>query len=317
MSDWRPSGGVEALKLRAKLLARARGFFAERNILEVETPLLGLHTVTEPGIDSIEVRLRAVQRYLQTSPEYAMKRLLAAGVGDCYQICKAFRCGEEGKHHNPEFTLIEWYRSGFDLQKIIHEAVALLAGLLADASLSERVQLISYSQAFEKVVGKTLHDLSAQQIKALAIQQGLRHTQDLGVDQYLDFIVANHIVAGLCGPLTVIYHYPAAQAALAKLNANDANLAERFEIFYQGVELANGCCELIDAQAQQTRFQSNQATRRARGLAPVAIDQRLIAAQRHGLPECAGVALGLDRVLMLALGVANISAALSFDWPRA
>lgn len=317
MSDWRPSSSFEVLKLRAALLAQAREFFSQRKVLEVETPLLGLHTVTEPNIDSIQVIVNAEQRYLQTSPEYAMKRLLAAGGPDCYQICKSFRFGEQGKQHNPEFTLIEWYRRDFDLEKIIHETVALIANLLSDSNLSEKAKLMTYSEAFEKTLGKPFHDLSEEELKTIATQKGLLKQENFSTDQYLDFIFSNYIVPSFSDTLTVIYHYPASQAALAKLNLNKPGVAERFEVFYKGIELANGYCELLDADEQKIRFEKDQETRQVRDLSDVAIDQRLIEAQRHGLPECSGVALGLDRVLMLASGVSSINEVLSFDWLRA
>ena len=318
MSDWQPSISLNNLEVRARLLDEVRSFFKARQVLEVETPLACRYTVTEPNIESFALELTSDKRYLQTSPEYAMKRLLSAGAPDIYQICKAFRRSEQGSRHNPEFTLIEWYRKGFNLKQIMNETATLIEQIVASPS-SNQVCYMSYDDFFLKSLGRSFSDLAASDIEEIAVQLGLCiNSNTVSHAQMIDFIfsslVSEHIQDDR---LTCIYHYPCKQAALAKLNDNDASLAERFEVFYGGFELANGYVELTDGNIQQQRFEADRDLRRQQQQDEIEIDTRLIAAQQHGLPECAGVALGFDRLMMLALGAKTIEEVIAFSWANA
>ena len=272
MSDWRPSARIEHLKQRAELLAQARAFFAERNVIEVQTPALAKHTVTEPDVQSIEV---ARYGYLQTSPEYQMKRLLAAGMPSCYQLGPAFRHGEQGRLHNPEFTMLEWYRLGFDHNQLMYEVADMVDVLLGP----KPYQRLTY----EDVVGKS---------------KG--RSRDA-----LDFAFAE-----ACERLTpgrfFITDYPADQAGLARINP-DGQTAARFELVIDGVEIANGYWELLDVEEHRQRFKTDSEIRQQRGLPAMAVDKAFIAALEHGLPACAGVAMGFDRLAMLGIGAKALS----------
>ena len=311
MTDWQPTTSIEVIKHRAQLLTQIRKFFAARQVLEVETPLLGAHTVTDPNIASFEVLIDKRRCYLQTSPEYFMKRLLAAGAPDIYQICKSFRKEEQGAHHHPEFTLIEWYRKGLSLYDIMNETVALIS-LLVPAL--KRTQFMSYEQALQTVLNVSLDELDIDGLETVVREQGLQISKGLSRDQLLDFVFASCVAPRFDNTaLTVIYHYPASQAALAKLTYDNPRTAERFEVFCGELELANGYVELTHPQEQIKRFQQDQNIRQNCKLADIEIDARLIAAQEHGLPECAGVAVGLDRLLMLATQSSQIKDVISFD----
>lgn len=318
MVDWQPSISVQHLRQRAYLLAQARAFFYQRGITEVETPLLGLHAVTEPNLNSFSLRTDAAARYLQTSPEYAMKRLLAAGAGDIYQICKSFRAQECGAQHNPEFTLIEWYRHDFSLQQIMQETVAFIDELLFGTDSCCDIAYLSYNDVSRHVFGVALPEMSSSQLETIAVDNGLVDSGALLPEQLHDFIFSSVVVPTFADErITVVFDYPASQASLAKLNAEDAQLAQRFEVFCGGQELANGFVELTDANEQLDRFKCDQKKRLQHGLPEVEIDYRLIAALQHGLPACAGVAVGFDRIVMLAANAASISEVISFDWQSA
>ena len=272
MSDWRLSARIEHLKQRAELLAQARAFFAERNVIEVQTPVLAKHTVTEPDVQSIEV---PGYGYLQTSPEYQMKRLLAAGMPSCYQLGPAFRHGEQGRLHNPEFTMLEWYRLGFDHNQLMYEVADMVDALLGP----KPYQRLTYEDVVGKNEGRT------------------RDALDLAF-------------ADACERLTpgrfFITDYPADQAALARINP-DGQTAARFELVIDGVEIANGYWELLDVEEHRQRFKTDGEIRQQRGLPAMAVDEAFIAALQHGLPACAGVAMGFDRLVMLGIGAKALS----------
>ena len=272
MSDWRLSARIEHLKQRAELLAQARAFFAERNVIEVQTPVLAKHTVTEPDVQSIEV---PGYGYLQTSPEYQMKRLLAAGMPSCYQLGPAFRHGEQGRLHNPEFTMLEWYRLGFDHNQLMYEVADMVDALLGP----KPYQRLTYEDVVGKSEGRT------------------RDALDLAF-------------ADACERLTpgrfFITDYPADQAALARINP-DGQTAARFELVIDGVEIANGYWELLDVEEHRQRFKTDGEIRQQRGLPAMAVDEAFIAALQHGLPACAGVAMGFDRLVMLGIGAKALS----------
>ncbi len=319
-SDWRPTAPVENLRLRAEVLTRIRAFFADRGVLEVETPLLASAPVTDLHLRAVRCRYRgpgaAAGRdlYLQTSPEFAMKRLLAAGLGPIYQICKAVRDGEAGRRHNPEFTILEWYRPGWSHHRLMDEIDELLAGVL-DTRPGER---LTYQEAFERYADIDPHAASDDMLRRRVEALGMEDTAGLRRDDLLDLILT-HLVEprlGHCQP-TFIHDYPASQAALATIHPGEPPLAERFEVFAEGIELANGYHELTDPDEQRRRFQADLAARRATDLAEVPIDESLLAALEHGLPPCAGVALGIDRLVMVKAGTREIGEVLAFPFDRA
>jgi lysyl-tRNA synthetase class 2 len=318
--DWRPSASLAVLRRRAALLVTVRSFFRDRDVLEVETPVALGATVTDVHVQSLELA-GPTPRFLQTSPEYPMKRLLAAGSGDIYQICHVFRADEISRLHNPEFTMIEWYRLGMDFEGLMAETAALAQAVLAaDGNEPAPVESLSYSQAFERELGCHPLDARTQDLAALAASHGLAASTAATAthDELLDFLVATRIGPALGrGRLTCLHHFPASQAALAQLDTADPRCAQRFELYAEGVELANGYVELANPAEQRRRFEADLVERRRRGLAQPAIDARLLAALADGLPACAGVAMGFDRLVMLAVKATSIEEVLAFPWERA
>jgi elongation factor P--(R)-beta-lysine ligase len=316
---WRPTASVSALRQRARLLALARSFFGGRGVLEVETPSVVSGTVTDVQIASLTLA-NAPQRYLHTSPEFAMKRLLAAGSGDIFQICKVYRAEETSPLHNPEFTMIEWYRMGFGLDEIMSETVAVANLLLQSSRGPLSTELVSYGAAFENRLGIDPLTASLPELRQRSIDLGFAaaSADDSTRDDLLDFLMATAVGPSLGdNRLTCVHHYPASQAALAQLDAIDPRTALRFELYCQGVELANGFVELADPTEQRHRFDADLRERSRRGLALPAVDEALLAALESGLPDCAGVALGFDRAVMLALGARDIDEVIAFPWERA
>lgn len=318
---WQPSATLAILRERAKLIAKIRHFFAEKNVLEVDTPLMSHSTVTDPhvvGIPAIFKTYGTTQEkklYLQTSPEYAMKRLLAAGSGDIYQISKAFRQGEVGKLHNPEFSMLEWYRLGFDHHALMDEMDELLQIILKVAP-AER---ISYADLFLKHLQINPHQADAAALEKLAAEKNIPLSGKLSDrDAWLDLLWTHCIepVVGQERPI-FLYDFPASQAALAKIRPENPPVASRFEVYFKGIELANGFHELQDAKEQARRFENDLAFRQQHGLPEMPVDKNFLEALQHGLPDCAGVALGIDRLIMLALGRETVAGVLSFAFDRA
>lgn len=315
--SWRPTASREMLERRAQLLALARQFFGERGVLEVDTPVVVNAAVTDVHIESAQVRWPGIApgAFLHTSPEYAMKRLLAAGSGDIYQICHVVRGFEQGRLHNPEFTLIEWYRLGYSMEQLMDEVEALVRALLGAGSRSG--ERISYRDAFLRELALDPLEASLGQLKAAAHACGFVAQEDTERDELLEALMATRVGPALGeGALTFVHGYPATQAALARLDPQDARIARRFELYCEGVELANGFEELASEAEQRKRFEADNRERLRRGW-PVALDERLLAALAHGLPPCAGVALGFDRTLMLATGAHRIDEVLAFPTERA
>lgn len=323
-SDWRPGASLEVIRLRARMLSSLRAFFAERGVLEVDTPVLSVAAVTDPHIESFSTAWHGpglaagTPLYLHTSPEFPMKRLLAAGSGPIYQVCKVFRDGEAGRHHNPEFTLLEWYRPGFDHHRLMDEVETLLRELLGGIAGGER---LSYRDAFLRHAGIDPMDAEVAELRDCARSHGLDIPPGMPMDDpdpwrdlLLTQVVEPHL--GHSAPC-FLYDYPASQAALARVRDDRPPVAERFEVYYCGLELANGFHELADAREQRRRFERERAVRRARGLEDRPMDERLLAALEAGLPDCAGVALGLDRLLMIAARAEHIGDVLAFPFPRA
>lgn len=323
--DWRPTASIDIIHLRAALLAKTREFFAARGVLEVETPLLSAATVSEPHLQSFSTRYNGpglsadTPLYLQTSPEVAMKRLLAAGSGSIYQICKAFRDGESGTYHNPEFTMLEWYRVGFDHFALMDEVELLVQTLLGLDGAFER---ISYGAIFQRYLDIDPHTVPKAALWQCAVDADI--AQGLGVDAmdcdgWLDLLMS-HLIEPHLGqeqPLFV-YDYPASQAALAQVGVEDGvSLAERFELYITGTELANGYHELCDADELLRRQESDRNRRQINGQEQSGANGRLQAALKAGLPPSAGVALGFDRLLMLKAEVHSIDEVVLFPVSRA
>lgn len=301
------------------MLAKVRQFFAARDVLEVETPLMGRYSVTDPFMEVITTAnpQHGVDEYfLQTSPEYAMKRLLAAGSGPIYQICKAFRQGEAGSRHNPEFSMLEWYRPGFDHGQLMDEVEELVCSVLN----TRGCQRLSYRQIFEEALGIDPHIASCEQLKVIAEGHIDIQMNSDRCDDWLNLLLAEVIEPTLGSDTPVfIYDYPASQAALARLAIDETGVlvARRFELYYRGLELANGYLELTDPEEQRERFQHDLKLRTEIGKPAREPDPHLLAAMEQGLPSCAGVALGLDRLLMLQLGISHIEEVLAFSVDRA
>lgn len=318
MNDWRPGASLAMLRRRARMLADIRAFFAAREVLEVQTPAIGSAAMPDPNIPAMTadtgLPAPAGHWYLQSSPEAAMKRLLAAGSGAIYQVSPAFRAGEAGRLHNPEFTLLEWYRPGFDDHRLMDELAALLEhlGIAAGAERS------SYRAVFLAHAGVDPFTTDTATLAARAAVAGLGEAAPVDRDGLLDFLMATRVSPrlGLQQPVFV-HDYPASQAALARLRPGEPPTAARFELFIHGIEIANGYHELTDADEQAARFEADNARRRDAGQPEISVDARLLAALRAGLPDCAGVAVGLERLLMVMAGAGDIRQVLSFDIDRA
>ena len=335
MTHWQPSASVEAIKLRASVLKTVRAFFAQNDILEVDTPVLSAAAIPDPFIESFQARYipltgKTQQQlyYLHTSPEFPMKRLLAAGLGSIYQIAKVFRQGELGSSHNPEFTLLEWYREGFDQHQLMQEIDILLTQIVSPYMALSATQFISYRQAFEQRLKINPH--SASKMDLLSCCQGLgmekvfaRHEDK---DRFLDLLFSHAIQPELgksnnkqkdSACITFIYDYPASQASLARIETENGNeVARRFEVFINGVELGNGFHELSDSDEQRRRFEQDNRVRALTDKPVIPLDERFLAALPQ-LPDCSGVAIGLERLLMILLGSRDIRDVISFPFDTA
>ncbi|MFT4060252.1 MAG: elongation factor P--(R)-beta-lysine ligase [Legionella sp.] len=307
---WQPSASIESLRLRARLIAKIRAFFNERGYLEVETPIMARYGTTDVYLSNIKANFRDKPYSLQTSPEYHMKRLLAAGSGPIFQLARVFRDDELGRWHNPEFTLLEWYQLGIDHYALMEEMDLFLQTVMQSKPLIKK----TYQQAFMEACDIDPLTASIAQLHQALVRFDLDYVfspEEQDKDQFL-FLLMSHVVEPFLAdeeaPVAV-YHFPESQAALAKVSQG---IAERFEIYYQGVELANGFHELTDAQAQEKRFRRDQQIRAEKGFAEVEADQYLLQALEHGLPACSGVALGVDRLLSLALNQTEIAKVISF-----
>ena len=321
MTDrWRPSAALSVLRRRADLLAATRAFFAARSVLEVETPVLSAGGVTDPQIESLTTRVTGFPQafYLSTSPEFPMKRLLAAGSGDIYQICKVFRDGETGRWHNPEFTMIEWYRLGFDDAALMSEVEDLVRSLLAPERQLPAAERLSYAAALQRHAGVDVYAADEHTLAAAAAAHGIVCDATLDRDARLDLLMGFVVGPRLGSPRpTFICDYPASQASLARLKPGSPSVAARFEFYLDGIELANGFHELSNATEQRARFLQDLSTRRDRGQPAPHIDEGLLGALSAGLPDCAGVALGLDRLVALSVGADAIAQAMAFPIERA
>jgi lysyl-tRNA synthetase class 2 len=322
LQNWRPSATISHLKTRAKILAEIRDFFTERSVLAVETPAISHATVTDIHLHTFKTSFigpgyaKGLPLFLMTSPEFHMKRLLAAGSGSIYQIGKSFRNEESGRYHNPEFTMLEWYRVGFDHHDLMDEVDCLLQLILA----STKAERMTYQQVFKQQLAICPLESSIEQLKQAAYRFDLKDIAEHEVNRdtllqlLFSFVIEPKI--GQQAPI-FIYDFPASQAALAKINQQDPRVADRFEVYFKGIELANGFHELDDPQEQLARFEQDNQQRLAMGLSAQPIDTHLIEALEAGLPACAGVALGVDRLIMLATGCEHIDQVTAFAFPRA
>ena len=327
VNEWRPAAPLSALRARAEMLEGLRAFFRERGVLEVETPVLSAAALTDPAIESLSPLYRGPggpadgRLWLHTSPEFPMKRLLAAGSGPIFQVCRVFRDGEAGRRHNPEFSLLEWYRPGLSMEALMAEVEALVRALLAPYRDPGPARRLSWRQAFLDHAGIDPFAADESMLRRRAAALGVAAPERLsGRDPWLDLLLTAVVEPGLAKEgLVFLYHYPPSQAALARLvrDAEGRRVAERFELYLDGLELANGFHELADAAEQRRRFEAEQARRRASGQEVPPLDERLLAALEAGLPDCCGVALGLDRLLMAALGAECIEQVLAFPIDRA
>ncbi|WP_158785111.1 elongation factor P--(R)-beta-lysine ligase [Pantoea sp. BAV 3049] len=324
MSDtasWLPSAPIANLLKRAAIMAEIRGFFADRGVLEVETPAMSQATVTDIHLFPFQTRFvgpgaaQGLDLYLMTSPEYHMKRLLAAGSGPIFQLCRSFRNEEAGRHHNPEFTMLEWYRPHYDMYRLMNEVDDLLQQVLDCAP----AETLSYQQAFIRHL--EIDPLSADktQMREVAEKLGVgdlaNREEDRDTLLQLLFVMGVEPQIGKDKP-AFVYHFPASQAALAEISTEDHRVAERFEVYFKGIELANGFRELTDSREQRQRFEQDNRKRAARGLPQQPIDTNLLDALSHGMPDCSGVALGVDRIVMLALKASQLSEVIAFSVDR-
>lgn len=319
---WRPAASLENLRARAALLAEIRVFFADRGVLEVETPIASRAAATDPAIEGFPTRCSAPggdwELYLHTSPEFPMKRLLAAGSGPIYQICKVFRDGERGRLHHPEFSLLEWYRPGWDYGQLMDEVADLVRRALAQPDMVQ--ERLAYRELFRDRIGIDPWSADLGSLREAALGLGISGAESLvlDLDGWLDLLLTHALEPHLGrGRLTFVCDYPPSQAALARVRAGADPVAERFELYLEGVELANGFQELTDPAAQEARFRVDLAERRDRGQPVPPMDQAFLAALAAGMPEGSGVALGLDRLLMARVRARHIDEVLAFPIERA
>lgn len=313
--EWRPSTSIDLLRARAQLMADIRYFFTSRQYLEVETPIMARFGITDPYLANIKASFRGHDYALQTSPEYHMKRLLAAGSGPIFQLARVFRDDELGRWHNPEFTLLEWYQLNVDHLSLLAEVNELLQNLMS----CEPLRIRTYQEAFQSICGINPLEITVQDLQICVKKyelEGVLDADEQDVDQYL-FLLMSHVIepnlAHDPAP-TAIIDFPVSQASLAQI-VNSC--AARFEVYYRGIELANGFYELTDPKLQEARFRMDNQIRLAQGKPEAAIDKYLLQALQHGLPACSGVALGVDRLLALVLDQARLSHCLAFDFSRA
>jgi len=316
---WQPTAPMGAIRARAKMYAHVRTFFAQCMVLEVETPLLCSTTAMDPYLDSFSL---SCGRFLQTSPEFPMKRLLASGSGAIYQISKAFRQGEESSRHNPEFTLLEWYQPGYSLLQLQEELLALLF-LLADGAAAvswgrDSVTCRTYAEMFESVIGLCPHTCTDDALATVA-KQKTAFDGELARDSWLDLLMSHVVEPEMPSGLLVLTDFPAGQAALAEIASDESghDVAKRLELYIDGVEVANGYQELTDGAEQKRRFEADNDQRLANGVAQLPIPEHLVSALHAGMPATSGIAVGLDRLLMMLMGKQQLSDVICFPWERA
>lgn len=320
---WRSAADLDALRFRAGVYRHIRDFFFERGVLEVETPILSAAGNTDPNIASFQLDFSgpaqggSPRRWLRTSPEFPLKRLLACGIGDCYELGKVFRDGEYGSRHNPEFSMLEWYRVGWDHRRLIDECIELTSGLFAGTGRRLEVFRTSYRELFLSGIGvDPLADSGSRLQEVVGARIDMR-LDGLSRDDLLDLLLTHVIEPAMPEHrLTVIHDFPASQCALAKIRPDDPPVAERFELYVGAIELANGYHELNDAVEQRRRFANDLQRRRQQDGYTPAMDENLLAALPH-MPDCAGVAMGVDRLMMALQRTESLAETVAFDFSRA
>lgn len=322
MANWLPSAPIPNLLKRAKLIGDIRRFFSERAVLEVETPIMSQSTVTDVHLHPFVTNFigpgaaGGMPLYLITSPEFHMKRLLAAGSGPIFQLGRCFRNEEAGRYHNPEFTMLEWYRICFDMHQLMNEVDDLLQQVLD----CEPAEMITYQQAFIRHLDIDPLAADKEELRAAAIKLNLAHIAETEEDKdtllQLLFAFGVEPLIGQEKPIFV-YHFPASQAALAEISTEDQRVAQRFEVYFKGIELANGFRELTNLDEQHARFELDNKKRLECGLPQRSLDENFLSALKVGIPDCAGVALGIDRLIMIALAAETISDVMAFTVDRA
>ena len=322
MNDWKPTATIEAVQLRARLNGLIRKFFADRGVLEVETPILSASGNTDPNIESFQLQFSgpvgagAPRRWLRTSPEFPLKRLLAAGIGNCYELGRVFRNGEMGRLHNPEFSMLEWYRIGWSHHQLMDECAELVKDALRLAGRSASVREASFRQLYQDQLGLDPMTASEAELRGPLAVFDIR-AEGLTRDDWLDLLMTHLIQPSIPdNRILLVYDYPKSQAALARIRHGDVPVAERFEVYLGPVELANGYRELNDAEEQRERFVRDLSRRQKRGASLPPIDERLLAALPK-LPDCSGVALGVDRLLLAMLGRDRVADVIAFPFDRA
>jgi len=314
MTEWRPTASPEHLKARAKLLQDIRSYFYSQTVMEVETPIISRAGNTDPEIQSIRTDDGG---YLRTSPEFPLKRLLATGLGDIFELGRVFRAGEAGRNHNPEFTMLEWYRTGFDYHRLMDEVEALVLHCGRGKFDRWPQQKLSYRALFQQYLGLDPFTADIDELAGIAKDHGVSDIE-LGRRQWLDLLISHFIQPELPdNGLTFVYDFPADQAALANIRQDTPPVAERFELYLGHTELANGYQELTDVVEQQRRFEHENKQRKNRGEPIYPLDEYLLAAIEHGLPECSGVAMGVDRLLMAICGADSLDQVIAFPFSRA
>lgn len=321
--DWKPSASFSTLKLRAALNAEVRAFFHERGVVEVETPVMSMAGNTDPNIASFAVEFSGRTdgsprtRWLRTSPEFPLKRLLAAGFGDCYELGRVFRDGEAGGRHNPEFTMLEWYRLAWDHRRLSGEAVELVQRALALVGRRASVVEAGYRELYRERLGIDVETASTDSLRR-ALGDVRIDPDGLSRDDWLDLLMTHRLQPTFgSDEIRVIHDYPASQCALARIRGGDYPVAERFELYLGPLELANGYHELADPAEQAQRFERDSHVRAGRDVSSPPADQRLLAGLAAGLPDCAGVAVGMDRLMMAMVGTSHIADVIAFDFARA
>jgi lysyl-tRNA synthetase class 2 len=319
MNDWKPTASIDALRMRARLNALIRKFFAERGVLEVETPILSAAGNSDPNIESFRLhfsRAGESQRWLRTSPEFPLKRLVAAGIGSCYELGRVFRHGEVGRLHNPEFTMLEWYRVGWTHHQLMDECAELVKDALRLAGRSASIRECSFRQLYQDHFGIDPLTASEAELRAPLALFDIRG-DGLSRDDWLDLLMTHLIQPSFPdNRILLVYDYPKSQAALARIRQGDVPVAERFELYLGPIELANGYHELNDVEEQRQRFERDLSRRSKRGAVSPPLDEHLLAAL-PSLPDCAGVALGVDRLLLAMLGGERLSDVLALPFDRA
>ncbi|RLR17682.1 elongation factor P--(R)-beta-lysine ligase [Sodalis-like symbiont of Bactericera trigonica] len=325
MSDsasWQPSAPIANLLKRAAIVGQIRRFFSDSGLLEVETPAMSQATVTDIHLVPFQTcfigpgAAGGLPLYLMTSPEYHMKRLLSAGSGPLFQLCRSFRNEEVGRYHNPEFTMLEWYRPHYDMYRLMNEVDDLLQQILD----CDSAETLSYQQVFTRHVGIDPLSADKAQLYDTAVKWGLGEAASMedDCDTLLQLLFAMVVEPNIGHDKPAfVYHFPASQAALAEISTEDHRVADRFEVYFKGIELANGFRELTDAREQRQRFEQDNRKRAAMKLTEQPIDENLLAALAQGMPECSGVALGVDRLIMLALNADRLSDVIAFAVERA